>query len=388
MYSRKLKISLALFASFIFFLIAFSCTFVETDILATYHDYILILNSTGNVIVPYDVTLSKFKDQPIPVGPSENTNYAPQQILSSADEEYYYVVNSLDNSVSKFTRNLSFVQKYTLPAGTNPYNAFIDGDYMYISGNASGKVVKLNLNDGTIKESSALYTSNIGIQAIAKLNSEYLMTINTNYNLSNYSYDDSIIYILKMNTLEKVKEQSLDTTFIGYNLKNFQQVYVHEHSGEIYCDLISTGDYGFTQSSGFLRIKIDLSNLNITKISYDKLPSGEYFGSKSSIYNGYLYTISNKSIYRLPVDSSAITFVSGVDKNSNVGAKSNLSLIHVGDLVNSQYIAIVNTPWGSLSSFSFTNSFTNLVSQFSNIIFTNFYEFSGYPVSIIFRKSK
>lgn len=370
----------------IFSLILSSCVVQQTNTLSSYHDYLLILNSTGNVVLPYDLNTGKFIENPIKVGPAENTNYAPNQILFSEDGNYIYIVNSMDNSITKFTKNLYYVKKYDLPAGTNPYNAFIEGNYIYISGYLSAKVVKLNLTTGTYTESQKLYQANNGIEGIASLDSNYLITININFDSSNYTYGNSIIYILKKDTLEKVKEFELSQNFIGQPLKNFQQVYVHLESDGTYCDLVSTGSYGFSQDSGFLRIKIQQINndFNITKVCADILPNGEYFGTNSAIYNGYLYMISNSAIYKSPINSANINFTSGIQKNTNVNSKTNLSCIAICEAETSTYIAIINTPWGTPSSFSVTT----LPSNFISLNFQNFVEFTGYPSYIIFRPAQ
>ncbi|NMC68034.1 MAG: hypothetical protein GYA61_07395 [Spirochaetales bacterium] len=384
MKSKNLKLVLPII--FILFILFTSCVFSGGQNLLNYgNDYLLILNSTGNNVIAYDLTFGKFIEQPISVGPSENTNYSPQQMLLSQDENYIYIINSLDNSVTKFTRNMYYIGKYVLPAGTNPYNGFIDGNYMYISGMVNGKVIKLNLVDGNYVESAQLYSVNSGIQAIASLNSNYLITVNTNFDSSSFSYSDSIIYILRKDNLEKVKEFELTSSFIGQALTNFQQIIVHEESTGIYCDIISTGSYGYSQDSGFLRIKINLSNFDIIKISSDILPLNEYFGSVSSIHNGYLYFTSNKAIYKAPINENPIGFSSGIEKNSNVNGKTDLSLIYASDDSNGDsYLVVVNAPWGTPSSFSISN----LSSSFSSISFQNYIEFPGYPVSIIFRKGQ
>lgn len=376
--------------SFFFILIVLitltSCLLTPSVSLYSTHDYLLILNSTGNVILPYDITSSFQPGKPVAVGPSENTNYAPQQIIFSDDENFIYIINSLDNSVTKFTRNLYYLSRYSLPAGSNPYNGFIEGSYMYISANISGKVIKLNLKTSAYIQSEALYTQNSGIQAIANLNSDCLITINTNFDSSSFTYGNSIIYILDKNTLSKIQEFELSSSFVGHPLKNFQQVYVHQQADGIYCDLIATGSYGFSQNSGFLRIKLVKvgSQFLITKISSDILPVGEFFGAISSIYQNYLYIISNKALYKAVVNSSAINFTSGIEKNDNVNGKENLSLITTGETSFSSYIAIVDTPWGTPASFSIKP----LIPDFSSISFLNYIEFSGYPVGLIIRKGR
>ncbi len=387
MKSKHLKLILPIF--FLIFLIFSSCVSTYDDILYYSHDYLLLLNSTGNVVIPYDISTGKFAQNMIPVGPSENTNYGPQQILFSSDEEYIYIINSLDNSVTKFTGNLCYLTRFSLPAGTNPYNGFIEGNYMYISGNTSGKVVKLNLENGVYTESDALYTSNGGIQAIASLNSNYLITINTNIDYSNYpviNYLNSIIYILRKDNLQKIQEIELNNALIGYSLTNFQQIFVHEELDGIYCDLAATGSYGSGNDSGFLRIRLNQSGdlFNITKISSDLLTNGEYFGANSSVYQNYLYLISNNSVYKVPINASAINFTSGIEKNTNTSGKTYLSLVCIGDTNDSTYIAIIDTPSEQPSAFSMTTFSSN----FTSINFQNFTEFSGYPSAIILRKGK
>lgn len=385
MKSRNLRLLLPIFL--IIFILFSSCVLNTDGSLSYFRDYLLILNSTGNVVIPYDLLANQFNEKSIPVGPQANTNYAPQQIILSADENYIYIINSLDNSVTKFTKNMVYITRYSLPGGTNPYNGFIDGNYMYISGNISAKVLKLNLLTSTVIQSEALYSANGGIQAIENLNSEYLITINTNYDLSTYSYLNSIIYILRKDNLQKVKEFELDSNFIGKSLKNFQQIVVHQESDGIYCDLLSTGAYGFsgTEDSGFLRIKIEISGstINFTKICSDSLPIGEYIGAVSSIYSGYLYFISNKYVYRLPLNGNSISFSSGIEKNINTSGKTNLSLIAINQTADGEYIAIVDSPWGSPCSLFISK----LSSSFSSINFTNPKEFSGYPVDLLFRVS-
>ncbi|MFN3411421.1 MAG: YncE family protein [Exilispira sp.] len=383
----KFRISKLSFFFLLIFLIALtSCVLTPSGSLYSTHDYLLILNSTGNVVLPYDITSNFQPDDPVAVGPSENTNYAPQQIILSDDENYIYIINSSDNSITKFTRNLYYLTRYALPAGSNPYNGFIEGSYMYISAYVSGTVIKLNLTTSAYIQSDSLYTQNNGIQAIANLNSDCLITINTNFNSSSFTYENSIIYILDKNTLSKIQEFELSSSFIGQPLKNFQQVYVHQQADGIYCDLIATGSYGISQDSGFLRIKLTKngSQFLITKVSSDILPSGEYFGAISSVYNNYLYIISNKAIYKTAMNSSTVNFTSGIEKNSNVNGKENLSLIVVGETSSSSYIAIVDTPWGTPASFSIKP----LISDFSSISFSNYMEFSGYPVGLIIRKGR
>ena len=389
MKSKKFKLFLPIFL--ILFLLFTSCIFDNNQTLLNYgNDYLLILNSTGNNVIAYDLNFKKFIDQPIPVGPQQNTSYAPQQMLLSPDENYIYIINSLDNSVTKFTKNMYYIGKFNLPTATNPYNGFIDESYMYISGYVSGKVIKLNLTDGNYTESSQLYSLNSGIQAIASINQDYLITINTNYDLSTYSYSNSIIYILRKDNLQKVKEFELTSSFIGKPLTNFQQVLVHQESDVIYCDLIATGGYGYSgfADSGFLRVKIEINsdnNITLTKICADTLPIGEYFGAFSQVYMGYLYFISNKAFYRSPINSSSINFSSGIEKNSNVNGKTNLSLIYAGgDTSEESYLVIIDAPWGTPSSFSISP----LNQAFSSISFQNYIEFSGYPVGIILRKGQ
>ncbi len=362
-----------------------SCVFISDDLLNYLDDYLLILNSTGNVVLVYNLNKNSFNDNPINVGPGENTNYSPQQIIKSPDANYLYIINSMDNSVTKFSKNMSYIKKYELPAGTNPYNGFIEGNYMYITGLVSAKVLRLNLNDNTYIQSEQLYSQNAGIQAIASLNSSYLIVVNTNFNSNTFSYEDGIIYILSKNDLTKVKEFTLNQSFIGLTLKNFQQIFVHQESDGIYCDLFATGSYGFANDSGFLRIKIVISgsDFTITKVCSDILDSGEYFGSVSTAYDNYLYFVSNKALYRVLISKNSVSFSNGIEKNANISNKQNLAIVYVDKLSDGlPYITIVDTPWGNPSSFSILK-----LENFATLNFSNFIEFPGYPVSIIYKSN-
>ena len=364
---------------FLILLVFSSCVF-QTGVLDVSKDYILFLNSTGNVILPYDIVGEEFIDA-IPVGEQANANYAPQQIISS--NNYIYIVNSLDNSISKFTSNLYFIKKYSLPSGTNPYNAFIDGDYMYISGNVSGRVVKLNLETDEIALSDQLYQENCGLQAIAKLNADYLITINTNYNLNTYSYEASKLYVLKKQNLQKAAELDLSQAFIGLDLVNFTQAVVHDDNQII--DLLATGNY-YSQS-GFLRLKViqSGSSFSFEKISSSKLPDGEYIGGVSTTYGESLYFVTNSNLYKTLMNESVVTFSSGIEKNSNINVgEHQVSVVKIGELSDGEvYITILNTPWNKPNQFSLVK-----LTDFGSLNFSNFVEFSGYPVDLYYRKGQ
>jgi len=364
---------------FLILLVLSSCVF-QTGVLDVSKDYILFLNSTGNVILPYDIVGEEFIDA-IPVGEQANANYAPQQIIGS--DNYIYVVNSLDNSISKFTLNLGFIKKYLLPPGTNPYNAFIDGGYMYISGNVSGRVLKLDLETDKITSSDQLYQENCGLQTIANFGTDYLLTINTNYNLNTNLYEDSKLYILKKDNMQKVAELDLSQAFIGLDLVNFTQAVIHDDNQII--DLLATGNY-YSQS-GFLRLKViqSGSSFSFEKISSSKLPDGEYIGGVSTTYGGSLYFVTNSNLYKTLMNESVVTFSSGIEKNSNINVgEHQVSVVKIGELSDGEvYITILNTPWNKPNQFSLVK-----LTDFKSLNFSNFVEFSGYPVDLYYRKGK
>jgi len=359
-------------------LVLSSCVF-QTGVLDVFKDYILFLNSTGNVILPYDIAGDEFIDA-IPVGEQANANYAPQQIIGS--DNYIYVVNSLDNSISKFTLNLGFIKKYLLPPGTNPYNAFIDGGYMYISGNVSGRVLKLDLETDKITSSDQLYQENCGLQTIANFGTDYLLTINTNYNLNTNLYEDSKLYILKKDNMQKVAELDLSQAFTGLDLVNFTQAVVHDDNQIV--DLLATGNY--YNQSGFLRLKVTQSgsSFSFTKVSSSKLSDGEYIGGVSTTYDGALYFVTNSNLYRTVLDDSTVTFSSGIEKNSNIELENHqISVVKIGELSDGVYITILNTPWNKPNQFSLVK-----LTNFSLLNFSKFVEFSGYPVDFYYRKGR
>ncbi len=93
------------------------------------------------------------------------------------EDDALWVVNSADNTMQKISPTSgATLANYFLNVGSNPWDAVIDGDYIYVCGLVDYKLYKMNKNSGQIEASlllgpapegmaihaGKLYVSNVG----------------------------------------------------------------------------------------------------------------------------------------------------------------------------------------------------------------------------------
>ncbi|HOJ63917.1 MAG TPA: hypothetical protein PLE45_05800 [Spirochaetota bacterium] len=203
------------------------------------------------------------------------TGDAPNQIIY--DNGYFFIVNSLSNSILKLDEYLNVVKEFGVLSDSNPYKAVIINEKIYITSYLLHSVMLYNHNDGKMLKSIPIESIEYGSKIYYPFPCGIVRYNNYLFVACKYTLDAGAQNALKGRVVIIDVNQNKVTGYIqseGYNTTN-----IYIKNDDLY--IISTGTYNNGYQEDGIIEKVNLITLNFNSVNTDTtiVANGNSFGT-------------------------------------------------------------------------------------------------------------